>query len=104
MNSCAPRQSLSAMKVMVLLYPGKGGVLSLKSCFKQPLNHTGLSLLQHLLLPHFDYSDMMDNQRFGKMLFWELALKAGTDCKEKRKCSALGMERAKCNKSKQKAE
>lgn len=44
---------------------------------------------------------MMDNQPLRKMLFWELALQAGIDCKEKRKCSTLGVEGAKCNKSRQ---
>lgn len=52
----------------------------------------------------FDYSQMMDNQPFGKALLQESALKAGTDCKEERKCSALVMEVAKCNRSRQRAE
>lgn len=54
--------------------------------------------------PDFDYSPVMDNRPFGKVLLQESALKAGTDCKEERKCSALVMEGAKCNRSRQRAE
>lgn len=71
-----------------------GGVFSLKSCPAFEL-HQPEPAGAPPAPSDFDCGEMMDNQPFGKMLFWELALKAGADCKEKGKCSTLGREGAK---------
>lgn len=79
---------------------GGGCVFSLKpfeSCWAEPAGAPAAPT-------DFDSREMMDNQPCGKVLSWESAPKAGSDCKEKRKCPALVMEGAKCNQSRQRTE